>query len=544
VDGSSGKLNQERLTVSKFDKIRRQLAEPRRWHVISLIASGALLIVLARTQWFFFDEWAFLVPDNGSGLFAPHVGHWSTTPILITHALRAVFGVNTYWPYILLALAIHLAVCHMVWRLSLRSGVNPWIATALSFMLMVLGAGAENILWAFQIGFMGAMLVGLIVIALVDRPELSRRAFIAVIVLSVWSLTFSGTAIPVLLAAGLVSLARRGARTTLVLFAPAAVVYGAWYAIFMRGQGSHYGVGSVTNFGVDLPQYLGHYFIDGLGKVLPFSGLGAIALVCLVAWAVSTFTRWRGPEAPAYALAAAGVAQGFLTAFTRLQLGTETASSSRYIYALVALLIPAIGLAFGWFARNRTPVIAVLVGLVLFVAAYNAALLRVNAGLQSAVELASQQRMYAALELIAAPGASYPSSARVEPQYAPDVTVADLRAMHAAGWISGGSFDEASMLTARTTLQVVLTPAPSVNPATCVLVQPGRADTVSAGAALVLKSNHDETVQLTLTQGSEVGAARTVKLTAGATGVTSPAGLAVTVTVPADAVDPVTVCAD
>jgi hypothetical protein len=75
-------------------------------------------------------------------------------------------------------------------------------------------------------------------------------------------------------------------------------------------------------------------------------------------------------------------------------------------------------------------------------------------------------------------------------------------------------------------------------------VQPGRADTVSAGTALVLKSNHDETVQLTLTQGSEVGAARTVKLTAGATGVTSPAGLAVTVTVPADAVDPVTVCAD
>ncbi len=252
-------------------RVADRLRQPTTWHLLSLIASAALLVVLARSQWFYFDEWAFLVPDNGSSLFAPHVGHWSTSPILITHALRAVFGVNTYWPYILLALAIHLALCHLVWRLSLRAGVNPWIATALSFMLMVLGAGAENILWAFQIGFMGAMLLGLIVIALVDRPQLSRRAFIAVIVLSVWSLTFSGTAIPMLLAAGLVSLARRGVRTTIILFSPAAVVYLAWYAIFMRGQGSPYGVGSLTNFGVDLPQYLGHYFIDGLCKVLPFA---------------------------------------------------------------------------------------------------------------------------------------------------------------------------------------------------------------------------------------------------------------------------------
>ncbi len=272
--------------------------------------------------------------------------------------------------------------------------------------------------------------------------------------------------------------------------------------------------------------------------------MGAIAFICLLAWAVTTFTQWRGVAAPAYALAAAAVVQGFLTAFTRLQLGIETASSSRYIYALVALLIPAIGLAFGWFARNRKPVIAVLVGLTLFVAGYSAVLLRVNAGLQSAIELSSQQRLYAALQLVTEPGASYPATARVEPEYAPDVTVADLLAMHDAGWISVGNFDAASQLTARTTLQVVLTPASSASPATCVLVQPGRADAVAGGSSLVVKSTHDTVVQLTLTQGAAVGAPRSAKIAAGATAVGSPAGPELTITVPADSADPVTVCAD
>lgn len=446
----SSRGSRTRLPTALSSRLKR----PATWHWASLAGSLVVLLVAASHQWFYFDEWAFLIPSQDAALFEPHVGHWSTSPILITHALRAVFGVTTYWPYMILTIAIHLAICHLLWRLMKRAGVNAWIATALALVLMVLGAGAENILWAFQIGFMGALLIGIIVVLIADHDELTRVQWAWAIGLSILSLTFSGTAIPVLLAAGLVSLARRGVAKTAIMFAPAVVVYLAWYLVFARGKGSTVGASSLGDFGIDVPQYLGHFLIDGLGSVLPFAGLGAIALFCLVVWATLTFTSWRGAGAAAYALAAAAVVQGLLTAVSRLHLGMEAASSSRYVYALVALLLPAIGLAFTWFARQRRSVIAVIVGLTIFVAGYNAVLLAAASQDQSEIEQTSRERIYAALDLITAPGADIDPSTQVDPVLAPDLTAGDLLAMYRAGWITVGEYDDDALDAAKAALGI------------------------------------------------------------------------------------------
>lgn len=418
------------------------LRRPATWHYASLAICLAFLLYLGSTQWFFYDEWAFLIPQPVGGLFAPHVGHWSTSPILITQALRAVFGLSTYLPYVGLLIVVHLTLAHLLWRLMNRVGVAGWLATSLAALFMLLGAGAENLLWAFQIGFVGAMALGVAVVLILDRPDLGRGATIAVIALSVWSLTFSGTAVPVLIAGGLVSLARRGMLRTLALLGPSAVVYAVWYLTVQlpSGSGSRFAVSSLDELMVDSPRFFGHFFVDGLGAVLPFPFMGAIAVFALLVWALRTVPAWRGPATAAYALAGAAIIQGVLVSVSRVQLGTESASAGRYVYALVALLLPAIGLAFGWFARGRATIVIVLSALTVLVLVYNVGLLVRDTQSQVARETETQAQVYAALDIVTAPGADFPADAQPMPDFAPDLTVGDLIAMYDAGWITRGAY--------------------------------------------------------------------------------------------------------
>jgi len=409
-----------------------------------------------------------------------------------------------------------------------RTRANPWISTALAFLLMVLGSGAENILWAFQIGYMGAILLGLIVILMVDQNELGRRRQVAVVLLSIWSVTFSGTAIPVLLAAGLVSLARRGAVKSLLLLGPSALLYVGWYVIFVRGQASPYSASTINELGVGVPQYLGSFLVDGLGKVLPFPDLGAIALFCLMVWATLTITQWRGVSTAAYALAAAALLQGVLTAYSRLLLGFEAASSSRYVYGLVALLLPAIALAFTWFARHRRSVIAVIVSLVLIVAAYNGVLLRREAAAQSAIERATQQRLYAALDLVLQSDDAIDPNIRPVPIYAPNVSVGDLKEMNARGWISVGPYDIPALLSVQAQLNVTVQRAASAGTVGCETLEVDDTFTGVDGAVLI-RLDEPGRVQLSIIDGAAAGDARGVDLTRGWNAIEFPAELTILV---------------
>lgn len=509
-----------------IQRVRALAARATAWHALTLAIALIAILLAGRHQWFFFDEWAFLEPQSDGELFKPHAGHWSTSPILITHALRAIFGTSTYWPYLLLSVFAHLAICHVLWRLMLRVGAAPAIATALAFMLALLGSGAENILWAFQLGYLGAILLGLIVIILVDAPTLTRGRWVAIIALSILSLTFSGTAIPLLLAAGLVSLVRRGPMRSAALFVPAAVVYLAWYVLFAANRRSANGASTLDEYTVEVPRYVGHFFVDGFDAVLPFTGFGAIVVACLLVWLVLTYTRWRGMALAAYALTAGVVLQAILTAVSRLHLGTDGASSSRYVYALVALMLPAIAVALTWFARERRGVIAALVVLILVVTGFNAALLGRAAAQQAAIEQDSRQKLYAALDLVTAPGAHYGSDVKVEPLYAPDISVAELLAMHAAGLINPGPYSESAMLSARTNLDVVALPGREPDDDDgCITLGGGGQNATTDTDGTLLAYSAAGGLRLTLADGDVVGYTRTVPLDPGWNAITFPAEL-------------------
>ncbi|HVF13751.1 MAG TPA: hypothetical protein VM942_04080, partial [Acidimicrobiales bacterium] len=207
-------------------------------HALSLVAGLVVLLVVNRNQWFAGDEWDFLARRGlhgaEAGLFEPHNEHWSTGPILVYRALYSLVGLRSYLPYIAVLVLVHLALAHLLWRIMRRVGVDPWVSTALAAVFAVLGAGTENLVWAFQIGFVGSVLLGMVVILLVDHDgPFDRRDHVAWLV-SVVALTFSGISVTMVVIAGLTVLLRRGwAQAAKTVVVPAAV-YLLWLMVAGR----------------------------------------------------------------------------------------------------------------------------------------------------------------------------------------------------------------------------------------------------------------------------------------------------------------------
>src|SRR5204863_5477275 len=62
-----------------------------------------------------------------------------------------------------------LAVVALLRIVMRRAGVRPWLATFIAFVFVFFGSGAENILIAFQITFVGSLMFGLVQLVLADH---------------------------------------------------------------------------------------------------------------------------------------------------------------------------------------------------------------------------------------------------------------------------------------------------------------------------------------------------------------------------------------
>jgi hypothetical protein len=404
---------------------------PRLAHYVSLPVSLIVILIIARDQWFFGDDWAILAPRLDASLFQPHVGHWDLIPALIFPALRNLIGLGSYTPFLMLAVVVHLAVAHLSWRILNRIGVAPWAATLASLLIMVLGAGAENILWAFQFGFMGAIAVGLVVVLLFDSPTLSVGRIVAIVVLSTIAPMFSGTAIPVLAAAAVVGIVRHGILRTALLFVPTAASYLTWYVIFvLHGAGAPKAVSTLPQALFAL-EYSAAMIAGGLGRALPWVGLGVIPAIAVVVWFVVTVRRGiRGKRLPAYALAIGAVIFIALTAYVRSSGGLSAAAAQRYAYVIIVLLLPSLSLLVSELVagRPRLPAIAmvILAALVLF----NLGTLEVSGEQQASREATSKSRIDAAYnEIVTHHPTHVELISPADPQWAPDLLGSDIRTL-------------------------------------------------------------------------------------------------------------------
>ncbi len=348
-----------------------------RWTFAALLAAAVPYWALrCRGQWFFQDEWAFLVwRDGGSieDLLRPHNEHWTTLPVIIYRVVFNLFGLRSYRPYQAVNIAFHLATAVLVRAVAVRSGASPWLATVAAGLFLFYGSGGENVIWAFQITFIGGLTFGLAHLLLADHadPSLLRRA--AAFASGLAALMFSGVGLVVVAAAGLAVAARRGIRAALLQQVPLAAVYLVWWTTHGiepdrdRRSRPDQVLRMVGNSLEHALESLGQSRAVGLGiSVLAILG------VLLAAWAHRrSFAALRVTLAIPLALVVGATAFLALTAFSgHAGLGLEDPDlvrdpPSRYSYVVIALLAPVLAYGASVVVRRwRVALVPVLVLLV------------------------------------------------------------------------------------------------------------------------------------------------------------------------------------
>lgn len=425
-------------------------------HYASLLVALPLLLYIARRQWFFLDEWDFLTNRGGFpgyqlGLLAPHNEHWSTIPILVYRALFAVFALHSYVPYLAVLLVAHIASAHLLWRVMLRSGADVWVATALSALFLVLGTGYENILWAFQIGFVGSLALGLAAVLVVDRSR-GRGAHLTAWLLLVAGLMCSDVGIAMVVFAAVVAGIRGGVRAFVTVASLPAAVYICWFAAY-----GHQGVSSGALTAGDFQQLPTAVVtgltaaVGGLTGVAALGAAGALAALAGVVW------QRHALVARPMVLASAVAAVAYV-AFLGLGRGTGEEAAPRQVYVVAALLIPAAGLLLTQLARRDVAAHLIAVCLIVFCAAINFGqlLIHTGGGLVANHEIdpggQSRSQILAASVLVQQGAPAIGRSPDVA--FAPLLTVTQLRRLESLGDLPPpGPLTPTDYLSAHATLQ-------------------------------------------------------------------------------------------
>jgi hypothetical protein len=300
--------------------------------VAMAVVAAAGILWLSRAYTFYFDEWDFILSAPGwswTSYLQPHNEHPSMLLKLIYAALLNTVGLRSYWPYMLVLLALHGASAVLLFEL-VRRRAGDFVGLACAAMLLVLGAGWEDLLWAFQIGWLGPVACGLGMMLALQGPSTPRRLAVAVALLTV-ALTLSSIGLFFGVAAATMLLLTPARRRDLLWFAPVAVALAAWYLAFGRGGASTVPPPSPANLFL-LPAYVAWGLAGSVGGTIGVTGLPALVVLIAGAGAVG-FAWWRvRPDAFALGVAAGLVAFYVVTGLNRAQLGYDQSASGRYVY--------------------------------------------------------------------------------------------------------------------------------------------------------------------------------------------------------------------
>lgn len=313
------------------------------------VTAFCAILYAARNLDFYFDEWSFIGTAGHWQLrdyFVPHNEHWSTVPMLIYKALLDTVGLRSYLPYLGVLLLLHVSIAFLLFLIIRRRGGDV-LALSTAAVMLFLGRGYENLLWAFQIGFLGSVAFGLLAIYLLgggggEMPgRLRAVGGSAALLLALMS---SGIGL-FFFAAAAVDLFLDGRRRRLlwVHIAP-GLAYLWWYFTF----GQEAVAQDHTHLGLKTLEGLVGYAPVGIGSAaagtFALSPLWApVALAGLTATAVLLWYRKRLDTGLSIAAAVAIVLQYTLTGLVRARYGDNQAMAPRYAYigAVFVLMILA-----------------------------------------------------------------------------------------------------------------------------------------------------------------------------------------------------------
>jgi hypothetical protein len=321
--------------------VARGRLAPVDWAPIALAVPALVLLVwLGRDMTFYHDEWALILKRDLSlsGILAPHNEHLSATLVILYRVLLGTVGMGSYWPYLGVTFALHLAVAGLVYaivRHETASRSKGWALGAMAVML-VLGSGGDDILWAFQSATIGAVAAGMAAIVVAPRrPGLAAGLLTIAMATSGASLAFlAGTGVRLLIARP---------RAMAWLLVPAGL-YLAWYVSFGAS-----GVAALRSPSLEgVPEYaasgLAASAAGALGLTAPIAGVVVCAVVIAGLWLV------RPVPTVVLALLAAGVAFYLIAGTVRAELGPEQATAPRYLYIVAPPFLVA-----GAYLLSRLP---------------------------------------------------------------------------------------------------------------------------------------------------------------------------------------------
>lgn len=323
-----------------------------------LLAYGLLLMLLSRHFGFFQDEYFWILHRrawNVNAFWQPYNGHLSAVPLTIYKLLFVTVGLQHTWPYRLILVGLHLLCVVLVYTLAARRA-GRWLALVPAFLLLGLGAGYEDLLFASQIGFVGALAAGLA--ALICLEPRSRRGDIAAAALVLVALASAsdGLAVAAAILAELLVI-RAPWRRLWVALGPLAL-YAVWYLHFGTNEASLSNVPLIPSRDLETGAY-GFAAFGGLTV-----GYGQILLVAAVGYLMMRARRGHPPSARTIAGIAGAVTFWTLIVLARAQY--DEPGASRYVYiSAVFILVAAVG-TLEW--RRLSPAVWVSVGIVIALA--------------------------------------------------------------------------------------------------------------------------------------------------------------------------------
>ncbi len=312
---------------------------------LALVASAALLLSFASGLTFFQDTWDFLINRRGfaaTAFLEPHNEHIVVIPVAIEQLLLRLFGMTSAMPEFVVSTVFLLITAALVFAY-VRRRVGPWPALMAAVLLLFLGPAWQDLLWPFQIGFVGSILFGVAMLLALDRGD--RRSDIAACVFLGVSIGFSSLGLPFAVGAIVDVFQRRrshGLRRAYVAAVP-LLLYAAWYVGWGHDAESHLSLHNV----LVSPRFVGEGLVASIDSLLGLSTIAGEAIgrsvwgipLLLVLAALLVYGKVRRPgfSPRLWPIAAAAATFWLLAGFSYVP-GRE-AYSSRYLYAGAAFML-------------------------------------------------------------------------------------------------------------------------------------------------------------------------------------------------------------
>ncbi len=310
------------------------------WFGVAIFSAAGLcavlwLMSLGRGLTFFFDEWDFIEAGATTGFWhnvlQPHNGHPSMVPFSVYEVLLHTVGLRDYWPY-QMVLALLDVGCGWLLFVLLRRKVHPLAAGAGAAALMLLGPAWQDLLWPFQIGFLGSVAGGLGALTLLDRD--TRRADLGACSCLVLSVACSGVGLPFLAGVAVELVWRRRSWGRLWVPALPLALFVIWYQTIGKSS-------PTTISPVAAAHSMASATATTVGALVGRgTTAGAVVSVLLAVLIIVALVRSPG-QAARLAMAVSGLFTFWV--LTLLARGISESSPSRYLYPAAALVLVATG---------------------------------------------------------------------------------------------------------------------------------------------------------------------------------------------------------